>query len=121
MIENVDDLAQVLIAEQGKPLAEARKEIVANAAYLEWFGEEAKRVYGDLTPPASAESRIVVMKQSVGVVAAITPWNFPSGMITRKVGPALAAGCTMVLKPPLKRRFRPWRCAPASHPACSRW
>ena len=102
VLANVDDLAQILTAEQGKPLAESRGEIVGNAAYLEWFAEEAKRVYGDLVPPANADSRIVVMKQPVGVVAAITPWNFPNGMITRKVGPALAAGCTMVLKPASK-------------------
>jgi succinate-semialdehyde dehydrogenase/glutarate-semialdehyde dehydrogenase len=102
VVAHVDDLAQLLTAEQGKPLAEARGEILANAAYLEWFAEEAKRVYGDLVPPANADSRILVMKQPVGVCAAITPWNFPNGMITRKAGPALAAGCTMVLKPASK-------------------
>jgi succinate-semialdehyde dehydrogenase/glutarate-semialdehyde dehydrogenase len=102
VLEHADDLAQILTAEQGKPLAEAKGEIVSNAAYLEWFAEEAKRVYGDLIPPASESSRIVVMKQPVGVCAAITPWNFPNGMITRKAGPALAAGCTMVLKPASK-------------------
>ncbi|CAG9166718.1 NAD-dependent succinate-semialdehyde dehydrogenase [Cupriavidus respiraculi] len=102
VVENADDLARILTAEQGKPLAEARGEILANAAYLEWFAEEAKRVYGDLMPAANAGSRVVVMKQPVGVCAAITPWNFPNGMITRKAGPALAAGCTMVLKPASK-------------------
>ncbi|MGY8524558.1 NAD-dependent succinate-semialdehyde dehydrogenase [Paracidovorax citrulli] len=102
VVEHADDLAQILTAEQGKPLAEAKGEILSNAAYLEWFAEEAKRVYGDLMPPTNAGSRVVVMKQPVGVCAAITPWNFPNGMITRKAGPALAAGCTMVLKPASK-------------------
>ncbi len=102
VVAHVDDLAQLLTAEQGKPLAEARGEILANAAYLEWFAEEAKRVYGDIVPPAEPGSRILVIKQPVGVCAAITPWNFPNGMITRKAGPALAAGCTMVLKPASK-------------------
>lgn len=97
--ENVEDLAQILTHEQGKPLAEARAEIISNAAYLEWFAEEAKRIDGDIIPGANAGQRILVIKQPVGVCAAITPWNFPNGMITRKVGPALAAGCTMVLKP----------------------
>ena len=99
VIEHVDDLARILTAEQGKPLAEAKGEIISNAAYLEWFAEEAKRVYGDVIPHTNDASRIVVLKQPVGVCAAITPWNFPNGMITRKVGPALAAGCTVVLKP----------------------
>lgn len=99
IVEHVDDLAEILTAEQGKPLAEAKGEILANASYLEWFAEEAKRVYGDLMPAANAGSRVLVMKQPVGVCAAITPWNFPNGMITRKAGPALAAGCTLVLKP----------------------
>ncbi|MBY4897202.1 NAD-dependent succinate-semialdehyde dehydrogenase [Cupriavidus sp. AU9028] len=102
VVEHADDLAQILTAEQGKPLAEAKGEILSNAAYLEWFAEEAKRVYGDLMPPANTGSRVLVMKQPVGVCAAITPWNFPNGMITRKAGPALAAGCTMVLKPASK-------------------
>lgn len=99
ILENADDLAQILTAEQGKPLAEAKGEIVFNAGYLEWFAEEAKRVYGDLIPPLRGDQRILVSKQPVGVCAAITPWNFPNGMITRKAGPALAAGCTMILKP----------------------
>lgn len=99
IVENADDLAVILTAEQGKPLAEAKGEIVANAAYLEWFAEEAKRLYGDVIPQARGDQRILVLKQPVGVCAAITPWNFPSGMIPRKAGPALAAGCTLVLKP----------------------
>ncbi len=99
IIENADDLAQILTAEQGKPLGEARGEIISNAAYLEWFGEEAKRIDGDILPGPNRNQRIMVLKQPVGVCAAITPWNFPNGMITRKAGPALAAGCTMVLKP----------------------
>jgi len=99
VIDNLDDLALLLTREQGKPLAEARTEIRSNAAYLEWFGEEAKRIDGDVIPAAAPDQRILVLKQPVGVVAAITPWNFPNGMITRKAGPALAAGCAMVLKP----------------------
>jgi succinate-semialdehyde dehydrogenase/glutarate-semialdehyde dehydrogenase len=99
IIENADDLALILTTEQGKPLPEARGEVISNAAYIEWFAEEAKRIDGDVIPGASPSQRIVVLKQPVGVCAAITPWNFPNGMITRKVGPALAAGCTMVLKP----------------------
>jgi succinate-semialdehyde dehydrogenase/glutarate-semialdehyde dehydrogenase len=102
VVANVDDLALILTRDQGKPLAESRGEIIANAAYLEWFAEEAKRIYGDVIPPANDASRIVVLKQPVGVCVAITPWNFPNGMITRKAGPALAAGCTMVLKPASK-------------------
>lgn len=99
LIENQDDLAVIMTAEQGKPLAEAKGEIAYAASYIEWFGEEAKRVYGDTIPAPTADKRIVVIKQPIGVCAAITPWNFPAAMITRKVGPALAAGCTMVIKP----------------------
>ncbi|WP_373371547.1 NAD-dependent succinate-semialdehyde dehydrogenase, partial [Microvirga sesbaniae] len=99
IIANADDLALILTTEQGKPLPEARGEVVSNAAYIEWFAEEAKRIDGDVIPGAAPNQRILVLKQPVGVCAAITPWNFPNGMITRKVGPALAAGCTMVLKP----------------------
>ncbi len=99
IVENADDLALILTTEQGKPLAEAKGEVISNAAYIEWFAEEAKRINGDIIPQARGDQRIVVLKQPVGVCAAITPWNFPNGMITRKVGPALAAGCTMVLKP----------------------
>jgi succinate-semialdehyde dehydrogenase / glutarate-semialdehyde dehydrogenase len=99
MLENADDLAQIMTAEQGKPLAEAKGEILYAASFLEWFGEEAKRVYGDTIPSPAGDKRIVVVKEPVGVCAAITPWNFPAAMITRKVGPALAAGCPIVVKP----------------------
>jgi succinate-semialdehyde dehydrogenase/glutarate-semialdehyde dehydrogenase len=99
VVANAEDLARILTAEQGKPLAEARAEVAFNAGYLEWFAEEAKRVYGEVIPAARADQRHVVLRQPVGVCAAITPWNFPNGMITRKAGPALAAGCGMVLKP----------------------
>jgi len=94
-----DDLARLMTAEQGKPLAEAQGEVAYAAAFIEWFGEEAKRAYGEVIPGHQADKRIVVLKQPVGVVAAVTPWNFPAAMITRKVAPALAAGCTVVLKP----------------------
>ncbi len=94
-----DDLAAIMTAEQGKPLAEAKGEIAYAASYIEWFGEEAKRVYGDTIPAPTSDKRIVVLKQPIGVCAAITPWNFPAAMITRKAGPALAAGCTIVIKP----------------------
>ena len=99
MLENEDDLALLMTLEQGKPLAEARAEVKYAASFLEWFGEEGKRVYGDTIPSPSPDRRIVVLKQPVGVTAGITPWNFPSAMVTRKAAPALAAGCTMVLKP----------------------
>jgi len=99
MGEHQEDLAQILTAEQGKPLAEARGEIAYGANYIEWFAEEAKRVYGDTIPQPSNDKRIVVIKQPVGVVACITPWNFPNAMMTRKIAPALAAGCTVVCKP----------------------
>lgn len=99
MMEHQEDLATILSTEQGKPMAESRGEIAYAASFLEWFGEEAKRVYGDLIPGHGPDKRIMVMKQPIGVTAAITPWNFPSAMITRKAGPAIAAGCTMVLKP----------------------
>ncbi|POR55079.1 succinate semialdehyde dehydrogenase [Paraburkholderia eburnea] len=99
MLENRDALAQLLSREQGKPLAEARGEVAYAASFFEWFAEEAKRCYGDVIPSPKPNSRIVVTREPVGVVAAITPWNFPLAMITRKAGPALAAGCTMVLKP----------------------
>ncbi len=99
MLEHQEDLAVLMTAEQGKPLAEARGEIAYAASFLEWFAEEGKRVYGDTIPPHQKDKRIVVLKEPIGVCAAITPWNFPSAMITRKAGPALAAGCTMVLKP----------------------
>jgi succinate-semialdehyde dehydrogenase / glutarate-semialdehyde dehydrogenase len=99
MLANADDLAAIMTAEQGKPLAEAKGEIGYAASFLEWFAEEAKRVAGDTLASPTADKRLVVLKEPVGVCVAITPWNFPAAMITRKVGPALAAGCTMVVKP----------------------
>jgi succinate-semialdehyde dehydrogenase/glutarate-semialdehyde dehydrogenase len=99
MLENADDLALILTTEQGKPLAEAKGEILYAASFLEWFAEEAKRVYGDTIPTPANDKRIVVTKEPIGVCAAITPWNFPAAMITRKVGPALAAGCPIIVKP----------------------
>jgi succinate-semialdehyde dehydrogenase/glutarate-semialdehyde dehydrogenase len=99
MMANQEDLARLMTIEQGKPLAESRGEIAYAASFIEWFGEEGKRVYGDTIPSHGRDKRIVVIKQPIGVTAAITPWNFPAAMITRKVGPALAAGCTMVVKP----------------------
>ncbi|TDV34401.1 succinate semialdehyde dehydrogenase [Paraburkholderia caballeronis] len=99
MLEHADDLALILTTEQGKPLAEAKGEILYAASFIEWFAEEGKRVYGDTIPTPAADRRIVVTKEPVGVCAAITPWNFPAAMITRKVGPALAAGCPIVVKP----------------------
>ena len=100
MIENADDLAMILTAEQGKPLAEAKGEILYGASFIEWFAEEAKRVYGETIPGHQPDKRIMVLKQPIGVCAAITPWNFPNAMITRKVAPALAAGCSMIVRPP---------------------
>ncbi|HEX3485321.1 MAG TPA: NAD-dependent succinate-semialdehyde dehydrogenase, partial [Micropepsaceae bacterium] len=94
-----EDLAQLMTAEQGKPLAESRGEIAYGASFIEWFAEEGKRIYGDMIPTNAPGRRILVMKEPVGVVAAVTPWNFPNAMITRKVGPALAAGCPVVIKP----------------------
>lgn len=99
MMANQEDLAMIMTAEQGKPLAESRGEIAYAASFIEWFAEEGKRVYGDTIPPFTSDRRIVVLKQPIGVCVAITPWNFPAAMITRKAGPALAAGCTMVVKP----------------------
>jgi len=99
ILANQEDLARLMTAEQGKPLAEARGEVVYGASFVEWFAEEAKRVYGDTIPTVASNRRILVLKQPVGVVAAVTPWNFPIAMITRKVAPALAAGCTVVVKP----------------------
>ncbi|MGC8115759.1 NAD-dependent succinate-semialdehyde dehydrogenase [Metapseudomonas otitidis] len=99
MIEHTETLAQILTLEQGKPLAEARGEIVYAASFIEWFAEEAKRIYGDTIPSHKGDARIVVTKEPIGVVAAITPWNFPAAMITRKAGPALAAGCPCIVKP----------------------
>ncbi len=99
MMENQEDLAQIMTAEQGKPLAESRGEVAYGASFIEFFAEEAKRIYGETIPVPMANSRAIVVKQAIGVVAAITPWNFPNAMITRKAGPALAAGCTFVVKP----------------------
>ena len=99
IMANQEDLARIMTAEQGKPLGEARGEIAYAASFIEWFAEEAKRAYGDVIPAHAGDKRILVQKEPVGVTAAITPWNFPSAMITRKAGPALAAGCAMVLKP----------------------
>lgn len=105
MMRHQDALAELLTREQGKPLAEARGEIAYAASFLEWFGEEAKRVYGQTIPGHASDKRIVVLKQPIGVVAAITPWNFPAAMITRKIAPALAAGCAVVLKPASQTPF----------------
>lgn len=105
MIEHKEELARLLTIEQGKPLKEAEGEILYGAAYIEWFAEEAKRVYGDTIPAPSGDKRIVVIKQPVGVCAAITPWNFPNAMIARKVAPALAAGCTFVSRPASQTPF----------------
>jgi len=99
MIANTNDLAVIMTAEQGKPLAESKGEIAYAASFIEWFAEEGKRIYGDVIPTFRADSRVLVLRQPVGVAAAITPWNFPAAMITRKLGPALAAGCTFVCKP----------------------
>lgn len=99
LLENQEDLATLMTLEQGKPLAEARGEIAYAAGFLEWFAEEGKRVYGDVIPPHQPDKRVLVLKEPVGVCAAITPWNFPAAMIARKAGAALAAGCTMVVKP----------------------
>jgi succinate-semialdehyde dehydrogenase / glutarate-semialdehyde dehydrogenase len=99
MIANTEDLAQIVTAENGKPLAESRGEVAYGASFIEWFAEEGKRIYGDVIPPHMPDKRLIVLRQPIGVTAAITPWNFPIAMITRKAAPALAAGCTMVLKP----------------------
>ena len=99
LMAHADDLARIMTAEQGKPLAEARGEVVYGASFIEWFAEEAKRIYGETIPTTDNNKRYIVIKQPIGVCAAITPWNFPIAMITRKVAPALAAGCTVVIKP----------------------
>ena len=103
--ENHEDLAKIMTVEQGKPIAEARGEITYGASFVEWFAEEGKRVYGDTIPDVLPDRRIVIIKQPVGVVAAITPWNFPSSMITRKCAPALAVGSSQLLQTPLCRPF----------------
>ncbi len=100
MMANQEDLAIIMTSEQGKPLAESRGEVAYGASFIEWFAEEGKRIYGDVIPQTQAGRRILVLKQPIGVVAAITPWNFPNAMITRKCGPALAAGCPIIIKPP---------------------
>ena len=105
LLANVDDLAVLMTAEQGKPLAESKGEIAYAASFIEWFAEEGKRVYGDVIPGHQPDKRIVVLRQPIGVVAAITPWNFPAAMITRKAGPALAAGCTFVCKPAMQTPY----------------
>ncbi|HDT3905810.1 TPA: NADP-dependent succinate-semialdehyde dehydrogenase [Raoultella ornithinolytica] len=105
MMANQNDLARLMTLEQGKPLAEAKGEIGYAASFIEWFAEEGKRIYGDTIPGHQADKRLIVIKQPIGVTAAITPWNFPAAMITRKAGPALAAGCTMVLKPASQTPF----------------
>src|SRR5213078_1532787 len=99
IMANQEDLAQIMTAEQGKPLAETRGEVAYGASFIEWFAEEGKRIYGDVIPTFAAGKRVLVFKEPIGVVAAVTPWNFPNAMITRKAAPALAAGCTMVIKP----------------------
>ena len=117
MMENQEDLAILMTAEQGKPLAESKGEIAYAASFIEWFAEEGKRTYGDVIPAHQPDKRIVVTKEPVGVVAAITPWNFPSAMITRKAGPALAAGCPIVLKPATQTPFSALALAELAHRA----
>jgi succinate-semialdehyde dehydrogenase/glutarate-semialdehyde dehydrogenase len=117
IVANTDDLALILTTEQGKPLAESRGEITIGAAYIEWFAEEARRVYGDVIPTMGNDRRLVVVKEPVGVCAAITPWNFPSSMITRKVAPALAAGCTVIIKPAEATPFSALALAELAHRA----
>ena len=117
MLANHDDLALILTTEQGKPLAESKGEVGIAAAYVEWFAEEAKRVYGDVIPTIANDRRLVVVKQPVGVCAAITPWNFPCSMITRKVSPALAAGCTVVIKPAEATPYSAFALAELAHRA----
>jgi len=117
MLANVADLALILTTEQGKPLAESRGEVTIGAAYVEWFAEEARRVYGDVIPTIGNDRRLVVIKEPVGVCAAITPWNFPSSMITRKVSPALAAGCTVVIKPAEATPYSAFALAELAHRA----
>ncbi|WP_136685638.1 NADP-dependent succinate-semialdehyde dehydrogenase [Falsirhodobacter xinxiangensis] len=117
VLAHQEDLALLMVAEQGKPLAEARGEIQYAASFIEWFAEEAKRTYGDIIPSPQADKRILVLKQPIGVTAAITPWNFPSAMVTRKAAPALAAGCTMVLKPAPQTPFSALALAQLAHQA----
>jgi len=117
MLAHADDLALIMTLEQGKPLAESKGEVAYSASFIEWFAEEGKRIYGDVIPSHAADKRIVVLKQPVGVVCAITPWNFPSAMIGRKAGPALAAGCTFVCKPATQTPFSALALAELAHRA----
>jgi len=117
MLANAEDLAVLMTAEQGKPLAEAKGEIAYAASFIEWFAEEARRVYGDVIPGHQPDKRILVLRQPIGVVAAITPWNFPAAMITRKAGPALAAGCTFVCKPAMQTPYSALAMAELAHRA----
>jgi succinate-semialdehyde dehydrogenase / glutarate-semialdehyde dehydrogenase len=117
MLANADDLALIMTLEQGKPLAESKGEVAYSASFIEWFAEEGKRLYGDVIPSHAADKRIVVLKQPIGVVCAITPWNFPSAMIGRKAGPALAAGCTFVCKPATQTPFSALALAELAHRA----
>lgn len=117
MMEAQEDLAQILTLEQGKPLAEAKGEIAYGASYIEWYAEEGKRIYGDTIPGPSADKRVLVLKQPIGVCAAITPWNFPNAMITRKAAPALAAGCSFVVRPASQTPFSALAIAELAHRA----
>ena len=117
MMANQEDLALLMTSEQGKPLAEARGEIAYAAAFIEWFAEEAKRVYGDVIPAPQTDKRIIVTKEPIGVCAAITPWNFPTAMITRKAAPAVAAGCAMILKPDMRTPLSALALAELAHRA----
>jgi succinate-semialdehyde dehydrogenase/glutarate-semialdehyde dehydrogenase len=117
MLANLDDLAVIMTAEQGKPLAESKGEIAYAASFIEWFAEEGKRIYGDIIPGHQADKRIMVLRQPIGVVAAITPWNFPAAMITRKAGPAIAAGCPIVVKPAPQTPFSALAMAELAHRA----
>jgi succinate-semialdehyde dehydrogenase / glutarate-semialdehyde dehydrogenase len=117
MMANQDDLAILMTAEQGKPLAESKGEIAYAASFIEWFAEEGKRLYGDVIPAHQPDKRILVLRQPIGVVAAITPWNFPAAMITRKAGPALAAGCTLVVKPAMQTPYSALAMAELAHRA----
>ena len=117
MMENQDDLAMIMTAEQGKPLAESKGEVAYGASFIEWFAEEGKRLYGDVIPSYAPDKRIVVIKEPIGVVAAITPWNFPNAMITRKAGPALAAGCPIVIKPATQTPYSALAMAELAHRA----
>ena len=117
LVEHQEDLAMLMTAEQGKPLAESKSEILYAASFIEWFAEEAKRLYGDVIPGHQTDKRILVLRQPVGVVAAITPWNFPAAMITRKAGPAIAAGCTLVCKPATQTPYSALALAELAHRA----